>query len=90
MAASSSTFRKGDSRNKGRPKGSTNKNTQAAKDALQMVYDNLGGAKRMLDWVKSDPQNERIFYGQIWPKLLPLTVGGDKESPIRHVIEWSK
>lgn len=60
----------------GRPKGVLNKTTQAAKDAIAEAADNLGGAKRLVAWAKEDPANERVFWGTIYPKLLPLQVAG--------------
>ena len=61
---------------KGRPKGVPNKTTTAAKEAIAMVAEGLGGAERMIDWAQSDPINERAFWTQIYPKLLPLQVNG--------------
>ena len=36
----------------------------------------LGGAQRLTAWAKEDPANERVFWGTIFPKLLPLQVTG--------------
>jgi hypothetical protein len=63
----------------GRTKGTPNKTTQAAKDAIALVAENLGGPDRMLAWAQEDPLNERIFWSQIYPKLLPLTLNGTGE-----------
>jgi hypothetical protein len=60
----------------GRPKGVPNKTTQAAKDAIAAAAAELGGAARMVEWVKEDKLNERVFWGTIYPKLLPLQVSG--------------
>jgi len=68
--------------NPGKPKGALNHNTRAAKDVIAKTAEMLGGAERMLSWVQEDPQNERVFWGSIYPKLLPLTVSGDKEAPL--------
>lgn len=62
---------------KGRPKGSMNKTTKAAKDAIAEAAEALGGAERLVAWAKEDPQNERTFWGTIYPKLLPLQVTGE-------------
>jgi hypothetical protein len=62
--------------NPGKPKGALNKNTRAAKDAIAQAAEELGGAKRMVEWVREDPANERVFWGTIYPKLLPLQVNG--------------
>lgn len=72
----------------GRPKGSLNKATRSAKDAIAAAAEELGGAERLVAWVKLEAQNERIFWGQIYPKLLPLTVGGDADNPVKLVFGW--
>ena len=61
---------------KGRAKGVPNKTTQAAKDAIAMAADRLGGVDRLVSWVQEDPSNERAFWSVIYPKLLPLQVNG--------------
>lgn len=60
----------------GRPKGIPNKTTQAAKDAIAQAAAELGGAHRLVEWAKEDPQNEKAFWTAIYPKLLPLQVNG--------------
>ncbi len=60
----------------GREKGTPNKVTQAVKSVFEEVADGLGGSARMLEWVKEDPVNERMFWKDIYPKLLPLQVTG--------------
>lgn len=67
---------------KGRPKGALNKTTQAAKDAIAQAAADLGGVKRLVKWAKEDPGNERVFWGTIYPKLLPLQVSGDGGGPL--------
>lgn len=62
---------------KGRPQGALNKTTQAAKDAIAQAAEELGGAARLVEWVKEDTSNERVFWGTIYPKLLPLQVKGE-------------
>ena len=66
----------------GRPKGVPNKTTQSAKDAIAMAAESLGGAQRLTDWAKEDPANERVFWGTIYPKLLPLQVTGEGGGPV--------
>lgn len=67
---------------KGRPKGALNKTTKAAKDAIAQAAEELGGADRLVAWAKEDPANERIFWGSIYPKLLPLQVTGEGGQPL--------
>lgn len=70
----------------GRPRGSPNKTTKSAKDAIEWAANKLGGPKRLAEWAQEDPANERIFWGNIYPKMLPLTVSGDPDNPLR--VEW--
>jgi len=59
-----------------------NKIPMAAKEMIAQVAENLGGGERMLEWVKSDPANEKAFWTAIYPKLLPLQVSGDPDNPL--------
>ena len=67
----------------GRPKGIPNKMTTSVKDAIAKAANDLGGPERLVEWAKEDPLNERAFWTSIYPKLLPLTVAGDKDEPLR-------
>lgn len=62
---------------KGRPKGAVNKTTQSAKEAIAAAAEALGGSERLVAWVKEDSSNEKVFWGTIYPKLLPLQVAGE-------------
>lgn len=73
-------------RGAGRPKGSQNKTTKEAKALISEVAERLGGADRMYDWVLAAPENEKAFWSQVYPKLLPLTVGGDPGAPLVHEV----
>jgi hypothetical protein len=66
----------------GRVKGSLNKTTRSAKEAIAAAADALGGAERLTAWAQEDPANERVFWGTIYPKLLPLQVTGEGGGPI--------
>lgn len=61
----------------GRTKGTPNKVTKDVRAAILDVAEQLGGAKGMLKWVQSDPVNERIFWSQIYPKVLPKEIRAD-------------
>lgn len=69
----------------GRPKGSPNKVTKAAKDIIADAADRLGGVERLVAWAKEDAQNERAYWSQIFPKLLPLQVNADVNATISEV-----
>lgn len=66
----------------GRVKGSLNKTTKSAKEAIAAAAETLGGAVRLAEWAAEDPANERVFWGTIYPKLLPLQVTGEGGGPV--------
>lgn len=70
----------------GRKKGIPNRTTIKVKEAIELAADALGGHERLAEWAKEDPANERVFWGQIYPKLLPLQVTGENGGPI--VLQW--
>jgi len=75
-------------RGRGRPKGSPNRTTASAKEAIAQAAEGLGGADRLMAWAQEDPTNERAFWATIYPKLLPLQVSGEDGGPIQAVIRW--
>ena len=74
---------------KGRPKGSRNRTTSAAKATIEDAVEGLGGADRLRARVRESPENERVFWSSIFPRLLPLPVTGKDEEPFQvasHVL----
>jgi hypothetical protein len=71
----------------GRPKGAENKTTKLAKIAIAEAADKLGGTERLVAWCQEDPANERVFWGTIYPKLLPLQVSGEGGGPMSVIIK---
>ena len=69
----------------GRPKGSQNKVSKAAKEVIAEAAAGLGGSERLLAWAKEDPANERAFWATIYCKLVAVTVAGDSENPLALV-----
>jgi hypothetical protein len=69
----------------GRPKGVPNKVTQEAKLVIAEAAQKLGGVERMVAWAQESSTNERAFWSQIYPKLIPVTVAGDANNPLRSV-----
>ena len=67
----------------GRPKGVPNKVTAAAKDAIALAAEGLGGTARLIAWAKEDAKNEAAFWTTIYPKLLPLQVTGEGGGPLQ-------
>jgi hypothetical protein len=71
----------------GRPKGKGNYTTRAAKDVIAMAAEGLGGVNRIIEWAQEDPLNERAFWSNMYPRLLPVQVSGDPENPLLHSIK---
>lgn len=69
--------------NPGRPKGIPNKNTRTALEAIALAAEALGGHKRLGEWAKEAPENEKAFWTAIYPKLLPLQVTGKDGGAIK-------
>jgi len=69
--------------NPGKPKGAKNKTTIAAKEAIAIAAEGLGGAQRLVEWAKEDPANERAFWASIYPKLIPVQVTGEDGGPLQ-------
>ena len=67
---------------RGRPAGSLNKTTMAAKEALTYAFEGLGGAQGLVEWAMRDEKNESAFWTTIYPKLLPLQVDAKVEGNI--------
>lgn len=67
----------------GRKKGSRNKTTIVAKEAIALAADLLGGVDRLVEWAKEDPDNEKAFWVSMYPKLLPLQVAGEGGGPVQ-------
>jgi hypothetical protein len=74
----------------GRQKGTPNKVTALAKDAIAGAADRLGGVDRLVEWVRANPSNEASFWQHIYPKLLPLQGSGDPDAPVisKITLEW--
>lgn len=68
----------------GRPKGSLNKTTVAAKTMLLNVHEGIGGEKAMREWARENPTE---FY-KLWVKVLPQEVTGEDGGPIQHTFGW--
>lgn len=71
--ANAGSFKKGEKKpNQG--KRGQDRVQRDVREAILLVADGLGGHARMLAWVKEDPKNEQMFWGSIYPKLMPKEV----------------
>jgi hypothetical protein len=71
---------------RGRPKGSLNKTTVAAKDAIAQAFDRVGGVNALVDWIEKSDDNRKIFYSTIHPKLIPVQVSGEGGGSISLIV----
>lgn len=66
----------------GSRKGVPNRVTASVKEAIEHAAKEIGGAVRLAEWAKEAPENEKVFWSSIYPKLLPLQVTGKDGGPI--------
>ena len=66
-------FERGREKTGGRQRGVTNRFTGAFREAVQEVYNGLGGHEAFLDWAKL---NQGEFY-KICSRLIPVEIKGD-------------
>ena len=69
----------------GRPKGSVNKVGKAAREVIAEAAERLGGVERVVAWAKESGDNEKAFWTQLYPKLVPLEnyVSGPEGGPVQ-------
>jgi hypothetical protein len=70
----------------GRAKGTPNKITHDVRQNILDVADKLGGTARLLTWAKADPTNERIFWSQIYVRVLPKEIKAEVSGPASSVV----
>jgi hypothetical protein len=68
------SFRPGRKKTGGRRAGALNKNTITVKDTIAMAAENIGGVDRLVTWINESPTNERLFWTQMYLRLLPLQI----------------
>jgi hypothetical protein len=77
-------FKKGQKSGPGRPKGAQNKVTKELKEMILQALDNAGGVE-YLERKANDPRTASAFLTLVG-KVLPMTVAGDPENPIRYEV----
>ncbi|MBV9883081.1 MAG: hypothetical protein JO276_08740 [Sphingomonadaceae bacterium] len=54
----------------------------AARDAIALAFDEIGGVSALAEWVKASEENKKAFYTNLYPKLIALqAAGGEAEQP---------
>lgn len=72
-------------RGRGRPKGSPNKITADVKAMVLQALSEAGGAKYLLTQAQTNPNAFLSLVG----KVLPMTVAGDPENPLKASLQVS-
>jgi hypothetical protein len=80
-----SAKRKPPAAGKGRKPGSVNKTTAALKDAILNAFSKVGGEDYLVTIAKSDPRTFAMLLGRV----LPLTLAGDSDSPVKIEVSWA-
>ena len=63
-------------------KSAKDKLRRTALEVINGVSLDLGSRAGLLKWVKADTGNERVFWKDIYPKILPLQLAGAGGSPL--------
>src|SRR6185436_1143195 len=80
---------------KGRPKGSLNRVTLQAREAILLAAEGLGGVERLIKWVNKNDENEKLFWTVIYPKVLPIRPSAEEVAaaappPVTGALVWEK
>ena len=57
-----------------------------ARDAIAAAFDAIGGVAALAEWVKASEDNRKIFYTNLYPKIISSQLGGEPENPTIHEI----
>ena len=72
----------------GRRKGTPNKTTGALKDAILQAAELAGDDEGLIGYLKSHAKANPTAFLSLLGRVLPMTVAGDKDSPIAHSLTW--
>jgi hypothetical protein len=54
----------------------------AARDAIALAFDEIGGVAALAEWVMASEDNRKIFYTNLYPKIISSQPGGEPEIPM--------
>lgn len=71
----------------GRRKGTPNRRTVAVKEAIETVYEGMGGTEAMLTWAREHPGE---FYQSLFAKLLPRDLNLSQTVDVASAIDAAR
>jgi hypothetical protein len=78
-------FVKGRARTGGRKPGVQNVTSRNVREMIIACANGLGGLQRLIEWCQESDINERLFWTQVWPRLLPIAIhGSGPKGEIEH------
>ncbi len=80
-------FEEGNTYSAGRPKGSKNKLNTDIKEAFDLAFQGIGGAKALTEWAESHKSNFFKIYASMHPRKLQATVEHKHEDFIKRLAE---
>jgi|SaaInlStandDraft_7_1057024.scaffolds.fasta_scaffold07079_9 hypothetical protein len=80
-------FVKGQKKTGGRTKGVVNKDSRMVLDAIESVYEGVGGNGYLLKFAQENPE---AFLTRIWVKLLPMQVNVKVSNDFTHILEAAR
>lgn len=79
--------KKGTPKTGGRKKGTPNKTTSVLKDAILLAAEQAGEDGGLVGYLKGQATSNPQSFLPLLGKVLPLQIGGDPDSPVRHAVE---
>jgi len=57
-----------------------------ARDAIALAFEEIGGVAALAEWIRASEDNRKIFYTNLYPKLIAVQEGAEPErAPIDEV-----
>ncbi len=78
-------FEEGNNFSTGRPKGSKNKLNTDIKEAFDVAFQGIGGAKALTEWAQSHKSNFFKIYASMHPRKLQATVENSHENFVKWI-----
>ena len=80
-------FEEGNNFSIGRPKGSKNKLNTDIKEAFDLAFQGIGGAKALTEWAQSHKSNFFKIYASMHPKKIQATIERTHEEFVPFIHE---